>query len=260
MRFLAAIRISACLSLIVLSLLASEFLTGPLSAGPEPSPLSLLIPTRPKPTRPPPEPPPPGPTSTPAPPSPTPTPVPPTPTNTFAPTNTPSPTPSPTNTSTPTNTPSPTPTPTHTPTPWPTRAVEGRVAATFAQLGYDTKSLSLYRPIQHYRLALPGNYRIMPTGNGLDLVVSHTSEIPGTRPLLRVEVNGLFVSAIALDTADAAYQSFHLDLPVGLLQAGSNSIAVDLETDAICAEETDVVKVTIHDESTLDFGVVVRFD
>lgn len=94
----------------------------------------------------------------------------------------------------------------------------------------------------------------MPTGNGLDLVVSHTSEIPGTRPLLRVEVNGLFVSAIALDTADAAYQSFHLDLPVGLLQAGSNSIAVDLETDAICAEETDVVKVTIHDESTLDFG------
>ena len=238
-------------SLVALALLAVGLWAVPVSARPKSSPLLQHLPNRPQQSAPTPTPVPP-PTS-----SPTATSPPPTLTPTLMATSLP-----------PTPTSMPTATATLEPTALPLTATvqaqtpgqgivvppAGRLDLTLSQLGYNTKRLSRNNPRCYYGVNLPGNFQVSPTGNYLDLITSHFPEIPDKPSVLEVEVNGRLLSTFTLTETNALSNTVRLNLPEGLLHAGSNSIRIDLDTSATCEDPGAIVNVQIDENSTLSFG------
>ena len=133
-------------------------------------------------------------------------------------------------------------------------APSGRLNITFEQLGHSTRELDRNRPERFYRINLPGNFQITPTGNYLELTTSHMPEIPDKPAVLNVMLNGQLLSATALTSTNALSNTVRLDLPGGLLHPGSNSLRIILETSATCEDPGAIVRVLVDKNSTLSFG------
>lgn len=130
----------------------------------------------------------------------------------------------------------------------------GRLDLTFEQLGYDARHSNQDKPRLYYRVDLPDNFQILPTGNYLDLLTSHLPEIPDKPSVLQVEMNGHFVSAITLSADNAISNTARMNLPQGLLRAGRNYIEITLNTSATCEEPGAIVNVLVDENSTVSFG------
>ncbi len=132
-------------------------------------------------------------------------------------------------------------------------APSGQLNLTFKQLGYDTKELNRDRSSRHYTVDLPGNFKISPTGNYLNLITNHLPEIPDKPSLLEVEMNSGLVSTFPLTKENAISATARLDLPAGLLQANYNTIAINLDTGATCEDPGGFLKVLVDQNSSLTF-------
>ena len=130
----------------------------------------------------------------------------------------------------------------------------GQLSLTFEQLGYDAKELTRDRFERYYNINLPGNFQVSPTGNYLDLIISHLPEIPDKPSLLEVKMNGGLVSTFPLTKENAIPATVRLDLPEGLLQNGYNIIAINLDTGATCEDPGGFLKVLVDKNSSLTFG------
>jgi len=251
MRLSSFTQILSHASLVALALLAVGFLAAPVSARPKSSPLLQHLPNRPQQSAPTPTPVPP-PTS-----SPTATSPPPTLTPTLMATSlSPTPTSMPTATATLEATTRPPTATVQAQAPGQGIAVPpaGRLDLTFSQLGYNTKRLYRGGSRCHYRIDLPGNFQVSPTGNYFDLMTSHLPEIPNKPSVLEVELNGHLLFTFALTETNAIFNTVRLNLPEGLLHAGSNSIRIGLDTSATCEDPGAIVNVLIDENSTLSFG------
>jgi hypothetical protein len=133
-------------------------------------------------------------------------------------------------------------------------APSGQLNLTFKQFGYDTGRLNRNRSRRSYRIRLPGNFQISPTGNYLDLITSHLPEVPDKPSALEVEVNGRLLSTFLLTQTNAISHTVRINLPEGLLQTDSNLIEIDLETSATCEEPGAIVNVWVDGSSSLSFG------
>ena len=130
----------------------------------------------------------------------------------------------------------------------------GQLNLTFEQLGYDTGRLNRRDRELYYRVDLPGNFQISPTGNYLNLITSHLPEIPDKPSVLKVEVNRQLLSSFPLTQTNAISNTVRIELPQGLLQTGSDLIQIDLDTSATCEEPGAIVDVWVDENSTLSFG------
>jgi hypothetical protein len=133
-------------------------------------------------------------------------------------------------------------------------APSGQLSLTFKQLGYDTERLNRRDNRLYYRVDLPGNFQISPTGNYLNLITSHLPEIPDKPSVLKVELNGQLLSTFPLTQTNAISNTVRIELPEGLLRTGSDSIRIELDTSATCEEPGAIVDVWVDENSTLSFG------
>jgi hypothetical protein len=135
-----------------------------------------------------------------------------------------------------------------------TVAPSGRLDLTFGQLGYDTKQLNRERDDQYYWIGLPGNFRVLPTGNYLDLTTYHLPEVPDRPAVLKVTVNGRLLSTIPMTASNAVSNTVRIALPPDLLRTGSNSIRIGLDTSTTCEDPGAIVDVFIDPTSILSFS------
>jgi hypothetical protein len=133
-------------------------------------------------------------------------------------------------------------------------APSGRLNLTLQQLGYNTDQFNGGQLQGLYRINLPGNFKILPTGNYLNLVTSHLVETPNQSASLQVDLNGTPVSVINLSAStNAVSQTTRIDLAQALLRTGRNSLALSLDTGLTCEEPGAAVEVLVDQNSTLSF-------
>jgi hypothetical protein len=130
----------------------------------------------------------------------------------------------------------------------------GQLSLTFEQLGYDVKELSRDRPSRSFRIDLPGNFQVSPTGNYLELITHHLPEVPDKPSVLQVTVGGSLLDAFPLTADNAVSNTVRIDLPEDLFQAGSIRIGVDLDTSATCEDLGAIVDVLIDPASAITLG------
>jgi hypothetical protein len=133
-------------------------------------------------------------------------------------------------------------------------APSGQLNLTFKQLGYDTRGLNRRDDRLYYRVDLPGNFEISPTDNYLNLITSHLPEIPDKFSVLKVRLNEQLLFTFPLTQTNAISSTVRIELPAGLLQNGSDSIRIELDTSATCEEPGAIVDVLVDENSTLSFG------
>jgi hypothetical protein len=131
-------------------------------------------------------------------------------------------------------------------------APSGRLNLTLKQAGYESRTLNRDRASFNYRLDLPGNFQISPTGNYLDLITSHfvTTQKPSA---LKVNTNNQIIATIPLSTINAISNTTRVGLPEQLLKKGRNSIVIDLNMDTDCRDEGGFVEVTVDQNSIISF-------
>lgn len=130
----------------------------------------------------------------------------------------------------------------------------GQLTLTFEQLGYDTTRHNRDRSERFYRIDLPGNFQISPTGNYIDLVTYHLPDVPDKPAVLNSLLNGRPLAAISMTEANAISNTIRIDLPNGVLQPGTNSIRVNLDTSGTCQDSGALLDVYIDKSSTISFG------
>lgn len=138
-------------------------------------------------------------------------------------------------------------------------APSGQLNVSFRQLGYDNNTLTQVRPSYSYRMFLPGNFAISPSGNYFDLITSYPTNIPLDSPVsLQVEINGRPISTIPLTITNTISNVTRVDLPQDLLRIGQNGIKVSLNTNSTCEDPGLNIDVLIDQTSTLSFGYQQR--
>jgi hypothetical protein len=133
-------------------------------------------------------------------------------------------------------------------------APSGRITLTFEQLGYDTKNLNRQQPRRNYRVVLPGNFQISPTGNYLELVTHHLPQVPDKLSVLQVKLDGSLLDAFPLTADNAISNTVRIDLPESFLRAGSSWIEINLDTSATCEDPGAIVNVLIDSTSSISLG------
>jgi len=130
----------------------------------------------------------------------------------------------------------------------------GRLSLTFEQWGYGIRQLNRKMEDLYYFIRLPGNFQILPTGNYLDLTTNHLPAMPNKPSVLKVIMNGRPLHAFSLTESNAVSNTVRINLPADVLQPGSNSIKISLDTSATCEDPGAIVDVFIDPTSTISFG------
>ncbi|MCB0170638.1 MAG: cellulose biosynthesis cyclic di-GMP-binding regulatory protein BcsB [Anaerolineae bacterium] len=131
----------------------------------------------------------------------------------------------------------------------------GRLELTFDQLGYDSETISRDNMHSSFRLDLPGNFEIAPSGNYLNLVTSHFPASPDKPAQLSVVANKSVIYSFPLTSSNALSSTTRIDfVPDGLLTTGRNTIQVDLAIEGSCEDPGGPMDVTIGGDSVLSFG------
>lgn len=130
----------------------------------------------------------------------------------------------------------------------------GRIEVTLKQLGYETRRYHRNRSERFYRVDLPGNFQISPTGNYIDLVTYHNPPIPDKTSVLRTTLDGRPVNVFSLTENNAISSTIRANLPVGVLHTGVNTIRMDLDTGGTCFAPGALVDLYVDQESTISFG------
>jgi len=133
-------------------------------------------------------------------------------------------------------------------------APSGQFSLTLRQLGYDIRTFSQNNNSRIYRIDLPGNFEILPTGNYVNLITSHAPEVPDKPAYLSVEVNNRVLSTTELTPTNAVSNTTRVDLPEGLLRAGSNSMRVRLNIAVSCEDPPSVLNLSLSEDSFISFN------
>jgi hypothetical protein len=135
-------------------------------------------------------------------------------------------------------------------------APSGQLNLTLQQLGQEAKTVGQGNTTVIYRVDLPGNFQIRPSGNYLDLITSHFPPNPEGPVSLQVLVNDELLSTFPLTSAIAISSTTQIDLPPGVLKVGgNNTIRVNLEgAGGTCENPAAPLNVVIDENSTLSFG------
>ncbi|MCB0210830.1 MAG: cellulose biosynthesis cyclic di-GMP-binding regulatory protein BcsB [Anaerolineae bacterium] len=130
----------------------------------------------------------------------------------------------------------------------------GRLNITFAQLGYESETMSRDNIQSSFRLDLPGNFKIAPSGNYLNLVTSHFPENPDKPAQLSVVANKSVVYSFPLTSSNALSGTTRVDfVPDGLLTTGRNNIDVNLIAEGSCEDPGGPLDIVIGGDSVLSF-------
>lgn len=133
-------------------------------------------------------------------------------------------------------------------------APSGRLNLTFEQLGNTTQELNQNRPSRTIRVNLPGNFQIVPGNSSINLITSHLPETPEKPSVVQVTVNNNLASSFALTQTNAISSNRLIELPENVLKNGQNSILLNLDTGATCAEPGAFLKTFVDSNSTISFN------
>ncbi len=131
----------------------------------------------------------------------------------------------------------------------------GQLSLSLKQLGYGPQTINRDNPERFYRIDLPDNFKLAPTGNYIQLITSHFPPIPDRPAVLRVVTNeGRLVSSVVLTQSNATSNTLRIDLPEGLLKPGYNFMIVSAETDEPCGDVGSLLDVVVDENSTINFN------
>jgi hypothetical protein len=129
----------------------------------------------------------------------------------------------------------------------------GRLVLTFEDLGNNTVQISGDAASRFYRINLPGNFQVSPSGSVVDLTTSHFPEEPERPSSVDVLFNGTIVSKLPLTSANSISSTSRIILPANSLQVGNNNMTVELNTGGTCENPGAAVDLVIDKASSVSF-------
>jgi hypothetical protein len=105
---------------------------------------------------------------------------------------------------------------------------------TFADLGYDHRTLSNTGATASYSLYLPASFALRSAGHYLELVLGHVPPVPDTLSTLSVDLNGIGLAVIPLTAENAELTPIRFDLAGAFFEVGRNRLEVTLDTGERC--------------------------
>ena len=129
----------------------------------------------------------------------------------------------------------------------------GRLTLTFEDLGSNTLQISGDAARRIYRVNLPGNFQIAPSGSYVDLITSHFPEAPEKPSNVDILFNGNIVSKLPLTSANAISSTSRISLPDNSLRVGNNNLIMELNTGGTCENPGASVDLVIDKASSVSF-------